>query len=122
MFRLKWQKQKKQNRKSGQSSARSSGHPARATTARRLFHGVSIIPGKDKHCAAVDALTNVRYLADEAPMLPVPGCECRPDCRCKYQHFDDRRTEARRESDVGLPVKHYPNDVRNGFGRRVTDG
>ena len=73
-------------------------------------------------CEAVTALENVRFLADEAPMLPLSDC-CNPSgCRCKYQHYDDRRTEARRESDAGLPTKHYPNDARAGMGRRATDG
>ncbi len=118
MFRLKWQKQRKQKRRNPNRAS----HPARATTARRLFHGVAIVPGRDHSCEAVNALANIRYLADDAPMLPVAGCSNRADCRCRYQHFDDRRTEARRESDVGLPVKDYPNDARSGFGRRVTDG
>lgn len=121
MFRLKWQKQRKQKRR-GNPRGPGNTHPARATTSRRLFHGVAIIPGSALHCESVAALANVRYLADEAPMLPVAGCDCRPDCRCRYQHFDDRRTEARRESDVGLPMKDHPNDARRGFGRRVTDG
>ena len=121
MFRLKWQKQRKQKRKGGTGGS-GGRQPTRTSTARRIFHGVAIIPGRDIHCEAVEALANVRYLADEAPMLPVAGCDCRPDCRCRYQHFDDRRTEARRESDVGLPMKDHPNDARSGYGRRVTDG
>jgi len=121
MFRLKWQKQKKQNRKSERDS-RPRNPPMRTTTARRIFHGVAILPDRDLPCEAVTALANVRYLADEAPMLPVAGCSNRANCHCRYQHFDDRRTEARRESDVGIPVKEHPNDTRSGCGRRVTDG
>ena len=34
----------------------------------------------------------------------------------------DRRTDLRRESDVGLPMKDHPGNARRGFGRRVTDG
>jgi len=55
-------------------------------------------------------------------MLPLSDCTNPAGCRCKYQHYDDRRTEARRESDVGLPMKNHPGDARNGVGRRVTDG
>ena len=120
MFRLKWQKQKKQNWKGHRDSG--SRNQLRATTARRIFHGVAIIPDRNSPCEAVTALANVRYLADEAPMLPVAGCSNRGSCHCKYQHFDDRRTEARRESDIGMPVKNHPNDSRSGSGRRVTDG
>lgn len=55
-------------------------------------------------------------------MLPLSDCDNPAGCRCKYQHYDDRRTDARRESDIGLPMKDHPNDSRNGTGRRVTDG
>ena len=91
-------------------------------TARKLFHGVSIRADELSACDAARNLENVRFLADDAPMLPLNDCSNPADCRCKYQHYDDRRTEARRESDVGLPMKDHPNDARNGVGRRVTDG
>ncbi len=91
-------------------------------TPRKLFHGVSVTTGSGFSCQAADDLKNVRYLADEAPMLPLAGCSSPSECRCRYEHFDDRRTDARRESDVGLPMKDHPNDARSGFGRRVTDG
>ena len=91
-------------------------------TARKLFHGVSIISDEESACEDASNLKNVRFLADDAPMLPLADCSNPAGCRCKYQHYDDRRTEARRESDVGLPMKDHPNDARNGVGRRVTDG
>jgi hypothetical protein len=90
-------------------------------TERKLFHGVSIHPDSSSGCEAASALENVRFLADEAPMLPLSDCSNPAGCRCRYQHYDDRRTDARRESDVGLPMKHHPNDARTGVGRRVTD-
>ena len=91
-------------------------------TERKLYRGVSIQPDSSIACEAAKALENVRFLTDEAPMLPLSGC-CNPaGCRCKYLHYDDRRTEARRESDAGLPVKDHPNDARTGVGRRATDG
>jgi hypothetical protein len=91
-------------------------------TARKLFHGVSIHSDELSACEAARDLTNVRFLADEAPMLPLSDCSNPAGCRCKYRHYDDRRTEARRESDVGLPMKDHPDDARDGVGRRVTDG
>ena len=91
-------------------------------TARKLFHGVSIQPNELSACQAALDLNNLRFLADEAPMLPLTDCSNPAGCRCRYQHYDDRRTEARRESDVGLPMKDHPNDARTGVGRRVTDG
>ena len=91
-------------------------------TAQKIFHGVSIHPDELSACDAAQALKGVRFLADDAPMLPLSDCSNPAGCRCKYQHYDDRRTEPRRESDVGLPMKDHPNDARDGVGRRVTDG
>ena len=128
MFGLrKWSKGGKSSR-SGKSTGRKStakpGSRAKTPirTARKLFHGVSIHTGGLDACAASHALENRRFLPDEAPMLPLSDCSNPSGCRCKYQHYDDRRTEARRESDIGLPMKDHPNDARQGVGRRVTDG
>ena len=107
-------------RKSAWSNPSRSKTPIR--TARKLFHGVSIHADGLGACEAARSLEKVRFLADEAPMLPLSDCSNPAGCRCKYQHYDDRRTEARRESDVGLPMKDHPNDARTGVGRRVTDG
>lgn len=115
MFGLKKRKRNDDRRR---TSSRSQS-PIR--TARRLFHAVCISTGEMDSCEAVKDLEGVRFLSEDAPMLPLRECTNPAGCRCKYQHFDDRRTDARRESDIGLPVKHYPNDVRDGAGRRVTD-
>jgi hypothetical protein len=126
MFGLKkWGKERGKGGKSGKagwsSKARATGKtPIR--TARKLFHGVSIHTDGLSACDAARGLENVRFLADDAPMLPLSDCSNPAGCRCKYQHYDDRRTEARRESDIGLPMKDHPNDARTGVGRRVTDG
>ena len=126
MFGLrKWGKGSKSGSKSSKAGksakARTTGKtPIR--TARKLFHGVSIQTDELDACEAARDLENVRFLADDAPMLPLSGCSNPAGCRCKYRHYEDRRTEARRESDVGLPIKDHPNDARTGVGRRVTDG
>jgi hypothetical protein len=114
--------------KTGASSGKNRNTTARGyskspiRTARKLFHGVSICPAEGNVCDAARNLEGTRFLADDAPMLPLSDCSNPAGCRCKYQHYDDRRTEARRESDVGLPMKDHPNDARSGPGRRVTDG
>lgn len=46
-------------------------------------------------CNAVSKLDHRRMLAREAPSLPVEGCDVWP-CRCRYQHFKDRRADERR--------------------------
>jgi len=125
MFGLR--KRGKGGKSSGSSKSRSvkstgSRSQAQIRTVRKLFHGVSIHPDELNACDAARNLENVRFLSEEAPMLPLRDCMNPAGCRCKYQHYDDRRTEARRESDVGLPMKDHPDDARTGVGRRVTDG
>jgi hypothetical protein len=108
--------------KSSRAGKAASRSKAPIRTARKLFHGVSIQSDELSACEAARDLENVRFLAEDAPMMPLNDCSNPAGCRCKYQHYDDRRTEARRESDVGLPMKDHPNDARDGVGRRVTDG
>jgi hypothetical protein len=68
----------------------------------------------------VDALEDARFLSDEAPSLPLAGCKTPQSCRCVYVHFNDRRTEVRRDTDSGLPPKEQPADRRMQT-RRITD-
>ena len=93
----------------------------RVTSLTHLFHGVEIIPCSNA-CAPVKALQGSRLLSEEAPRLPLASCPHSDQCECKYKHYVDRRTQARRESDEGLPPRsHYPQDKRDGSGRRITD-
>ena len=86
----------------------------------QLFHGVEITSNAPQ-CPAIIALGHHRFLSDEAPRLPIIGCDRRNACRCVYKHFADRRTDIRRESDIGLPARLFDNDRRSGHPRRVTD-
>jgi len=65
----------------------------------RRWHSVSIKPTSSACDAAVSG-KNRRWLAREAPQLPLPDCS-RPDtCRCTYQHHEDRRSgDARRAQE-----------------------
>lgn len=83
------------------------------------FHAVSIKPGPDA-CDAVNAIQGTRFLSKEAPQLPLPECMS-GDCRCTYEHFDDRRDGARRDSDVGLPSATPGVNRRRNRGRRTPD-
>ena len=89
---------------------------------KHLFHGIAIKPADDCKCSAVSAYEGKRLLSDEAPSLPLAGCDTPHSCKCVYQHFDDRRTAMRRESDVGLPPKEQIADRRMQTPRRITDG
>ena len=87
---------------------------------RNLFHGVEI-KAPDDCCRAAAAIEGQRFLSEEAPLLPLENCDRPASCRCRYRHFTDRRTDARRESDLGLPTRQYPEEKRAGRGRRITD-
>ena len=89
---------------------------------RHLFHGVAVKPAEACQCKAVAALEGRRFLSDEAPALPLTGCDVPHACRCVYQHFNDRRTLVRRETDSGLPAHERPMDRRLQAPRRITDG
>lgn len=63
------------------------------------FHGVSVKPGLHA-CKAVQALAGQRFLPQETPAMPLPGCD-QVECRCSYAHHGDRRD---------------PEDRRTGWG------
>ncbi len=93
--------------------------PVRTTYS--VFHGVSI-KAKINPCDAAAILQCERFLADEAPSLPLDVCTHPHACECQYEHFDDRRTARRRTWDQGSPPGQFNDDIRHGVGRRVTDG
>ena len=74
-------------------------------------------------CEAVKRTDRERFLALEAPNLPVDDCSNRTKCKCRYQHFSDRRDGLRRDKDFGLPGIFWTTEDRRGNarGRRATD-
>jgi len=77
------------------------------------WHAVAIRTGKWPCTAAEDA-AGTRFLATEAPMLPLPNCDRGEHCECRYRHFADRRRGPRRKAD-GAPPTTAPQD---GTGER----
>ena len=65
----------------------------------RRFHGISLRSGPHG-CQAVHDLKGQRFLADEAPALPLPGCG-QQKCQCAYSHHVDRREQDDRRSGWG---------------------
>jgi hypothetical protein len=90
------------------------------TSVEHLFHGVEIIGGSSC-CGAARALAGERILSADAPRLPLADCSHPKRCRCTYRHYTDRRSDARREWDIGLPERFREDERRSGRGRRVTD-
>ena len=81
------------------------------------YHGVSIMP--EKNCCLVARNSRERrYLAREAPRLPLPDCDAAM-CQCRYSHFDDRR-EGDRRKPHGLQRGLRPN-LSNAENRSVRD-
>ncbi|MCK6370689.1 MAG: hypothetical protein L6Q83_05040 [Gammaproteobacteria bacterium] len=64
--------------------------PSHRIRPRNPFAAVSIRPEADNPCAAALHMAERRYLAVNAPSLPVPGCD-RGRCGCRYMRHADRR-------------------------------
>jgi hypothetical protein len=85
------------------------------------YHAVSISFGKDA-CDAAKARTGQRFLAKEAPPLPLPECDA-TQCECHYRHHKDRRARSDRRSPFGSgglssATGRYDKERRKGSDRR----
>lgn len=89
--------------------------------AKHKHHAVSIAVGRAT-CRNVESLIGARFLAGEAPSLPLKGCNIN-ECRCHYVHHADRRTDGdRRVRDLwGMGTVHAGDDRRQHTGRRKRD-
>jgi len=79
-------------------------------TPRKNFAAVEIRPAEDA-CKAVGALAGIRFLSAAAPLLPVAECDRPNGCRCRYEHFSDRRFGPRRRADGALPSHSHSFSV-----------
>ena len=88
----------------------------------RHWHAVEIQCDRDA-CAAARAAKGSRYLATEAPLLPLADCNRRRNCSCRYRHFDDRRIGPRRSAEGAPPAPPQTGraDRRCKGGRRLDD-
>ena len=95
---------------------------AETTTHRGKWHAVSIVCER-YCCEAARGLMATRFLAAEAPRLPLVGCTAPESCPCKYKHYADRRGTPRRREDIsGLRRRdHRGSERRVGQCRRLTD-
>lgn len=91
---------------------------------QRSYRSVEIIPHQSGHCAAVEELTGYRILADEAPPLPLAGCD-HAKCRCRYAPYTDRRAGSRRNAEfrIGSVASMFKDDSgrSDAPGRRTDD-
>lgn len=101
------------------AQVRNAGRPIEHSRIGNPYHAVSIERGS-KACAAARQMESKRYLSSEAPMLPVRGCTM-TTCKCRYVHYNDRRSPRDRRVNFANPHAHKMSDRRGGSGRRMTD-
>jgi hypothetical protein len=86
----------------------------------RTYHAVSISAGPSA-CSAAHRFAGHRFLSRQAPPLPLPTCDAF-NCQCRFRHHQDRRSGARRRSDIGLmPGAYAGSERRRVQGRRKDD-
>jgi hypothetical protein len=89
---------------------------ASSGTDRDLFayHSVSVVCDEGA-CEAARKLGQRRFLANEAPLLPLRPCTVK-SCRCRYAHYPDRREDDLRRNPYGTRKSVPPASVA--FDRR----
>lgn len=85
------------------------------------YHAVSVKHGANA-CAAVSKISGQRFLASQAPDLPLPGCDA-DQCDCRFIHHDDRRSGKDRRSPftpggVAAATGSYAGERRQSSDRR----
>lgn len=112
------------------SDKRSRGRvsPAAVSKDQASFRATKIVAA-DKSCQAARELQGKLFLDSElnTPKLPLPECTQISDCRCKYEHLDDRRSGEDDRRLHSLQTELYPtankgvDRRRSKRGRRSTD-
>ena len=85
------------------------------------FHAVSITYS-GQACKAASELSGRRFLATAAPRLPLPECDVL-ECKCRFAHHDDRRSNKDRRSPFGPggaagSTGSFSSEQRSGTDRR----
>lgn len=85
------------------------------------FHAVSIKPGAYA-CTQANEMAGERFLATEAPDIPLPDCQS-SNCECHFVHHDDRRGGKDRRSPftsggLAAATGKYAQERREGKERR----
>ena len=85
------------------------------------WSAVRIAPGGEA-CAKAVALHDKRFLARDAPALPLKGCTRSATCNCIYRHYADRRAGPRRDAAAaGTRPLRSPVERRATRERRGSD-
>ena len=85
------------------------------------YHAVSIKPGAYA-CTEANEISGQRFLAADAPEIPLPGCTS-SRCECRFVHHTDRRTGKDRRSPftsggIAAATGKFAEERRHGGERR----
>ncbi len=95
--------------------------PDVATPPVRPFQAISIFRAPIA-CEMAHRFSDHRFLAKDAPSLPLAGCTMAEKCECRYLKHRDRRSTTRRLVDFTATSRIYiGKDRRTLKGRRATD-
>jgi hypothetical protein len=84
------------------------------------WHAVSVTLCP-RACAAARKFHGIRFLSEDAPVLPLSDCRA-PLCTCRFQHHQDRRSSLRRAADIIASGAYWAaQERRRARGRRVND-
>jgi hypothetical protein len=83
----------------------------------RPFQAISIYRGVTC-CAMAKQFSEHRFLAKDAPSLPLSGCTLPERCECRYLKHKDRRSGERRLVDFSLAASLYSGAERRRFSAR----
>lgn len=75
-------------------------------------------------CQAAMHVSQLTFLTNQAPKLPLTACDRIGECDCKYRHYSDRRQQEDRRTDSFAMRDMYQQDERRGkkrVGRRAED-
>jgi hypothetical protein len=105
--------------------ARLRGVPSVSTTPvtkARPYQAVAVFRG-NPCCALARRFDEHRFLAKDAPSLPLSGCSMPQKCTCRFLKFKDRRdVTPRRLMEFGASALLFAGKERRGVrGRRVSD-
>ncbi|GGI87324.1 hypothetical protein [Shewanella gelidii] len=104
-----WQTHPKHYKK---SMKRTSSHGHHVFSKNSRYHSVSI-DSSGHHCRHAEKVKGKRFLSEEAPKIPLGGCN-QAHCQCKYIHHADRREPGvDRRLDYGLT-----HDLYGAFGEQ----
>jgi hypothetical protein len=85
------------------------------------YRAVSIESNGLDCCDVARDQSGTRYLCNEAPMLPLADCTNSQQCRCKYQHWNDRRQEDRRSPVFSMASQYFDGADRRTDNDRRSD-